>query len=98
MSLRYLFGPVTAQFAEQCLTSLRRSGECLAFGYESGLDLQIQDGDSWESFAARLPQGWQADFLVLYLPYTSVPEWLWTAPLPRVGLTADWNLQFHKKW
>src|SRR5205085_2096925 len=43
----------------------------------------------------RLPSGWQADYVVLYLPYTSVPPCLGLAPVPLVGLAADWNLLWH---
>ena len=35
---RYLFGPVSASFAEQNLGSQRRDGNCLAFGAEPGLE------------------------------------------------------------
>ena len=39
--------------------------------------------------------GWQPDFIALYLPYTVVPECLWSAQVPRIGLAADWNLLWH---
>src|SRR5437868_5336515 len=42
MPLRYLFGPVTAEFAEQHLHDPRRSGDCLAFGYGGSLHPAVQ--------------------------------------------------------
>src|SRR5205085_4924949 len=41
------------------------------------------------------PDGWQPDCVCLYLPYTKIPAWLWPAPVPIVGLAADWNLLWH---
>src|SRR5262249_40944606 len=33
--------------------------------------------------------------LALWLPYGAVPEALWAAAVPVVGLAADWNLLWH---
>ena len=94
MSLRCLFGPVSAAFADQNLHQLRASGGCLAFG-PAGVDVTVGASDSWEAIAARLPAGWRPDFLALWLPYTVLPECLWSAPVPLVGLAGDWNLLWH---
>ena len=51
--------------------------------------------EPWEAIAARLPAGWQPDFVALYLPYTRIPAGLWAAPGPIVGLAADWSLLWH---
>src|SRR5437660_7194535 len=85
MSLRYLFGPVSADFAAQNLAGPRQQGACLAFDTEAGADLTVRPGDSWEQVRQQFPAGWQPDFLVLHLPYTTVPACLWSAPLPRVA-------------
>jgi hypothetical protein len=95
MNRRYLFGPVTAPFADQHLEGERRAGRCLTFGGDGSSGLAIGPGDSWEGVCARLPEGWRPDFVALYLPYTSVPPCVWSAPIPLVGLAADWNLQWH---
>jgi GT2 family glycosyltransferase/tetratricopeptide (TPR) repeat protein len=95
MSRRYLFGPISAHFATDNLSEPRATGQCLAFNAEGTLDLRINPTDRWETIIARLPAGWQPDFLVLYLPYASIPMGLWSAPVPLVGLAADWNLLFH---
>jgi GT2 family glycosyltransferase/tetratricopeptide (TPR) repeat protein len=92
---RYLFGPVTADFAEQYLSRPRGAGECLAFSADGSTDLTIGADDTWEAICGRLPTGWQPDFIALYLPYTTIPASLWTAPVPLVGLAADWNLLWH---
>src|SRR5262249_55605571 len=95
MARRYLFGPVTAAFADQNLHEARQRGDCLAFAVDGGADLTIGPQDPWLSVQERLPAGWQPDFIALYLPYTSVPACLWSAPVPLVGLAADWNLLWH---
>src|SRR5690242_11045657 len=95
MALRYLFGPVSARFAEQNLKLHQTAGECLAFDGSGEAGLRIGQEDSWGSVCSRLPQGWLPDYIVLDLHYTSIPACLWTAPVPRVGLAADWPLLWH---
>src|SRR5262249_43908029 len=95
MTRRYLFGPVPADFMHRHLQQARRSGACLAFGYGSDTDLTVRCDDTWQSVGARLPAGWQADAVVVYCCYSSVPAWVWSAPVPLLGWAPDWNLQFH---
>jgi hypothetical protein len=95
MSLRYLFGPVSAEFVSQNLQRERQASACLAFGESGTTDLAVAPGDTWDSLCARLPDGWRPDFVVLYLAYSSVPAWLWAAPVPLVAWAPDWNLQWH---
>lgn len=54
MSLRYLFGPVDASFADQYLGRPRQAGECLAFGPGSNLDLTIGSSDRWDDISRRI--------------------------------------------
>src|SRR5262249_37297220 len=58
-------------------------------------DVTVQAGDPWPAVCARLPAEWRPDFLVLHLAYTDIPEGLWAAPVPRVGLAGDWPLLWH---
>jgi hypothetical protein len=95
MTLRYLYGPVAADFAARNLAGPRQRGECLAFDLAGGADLSISATDTWDDVCRRLPAGWQPDFLALSLHYTHVPACLWSAPAPAVGLAADWNLLWH---
>jgi len=96
MSLHYLFGPVPRSFAEQKLHGPRQAGQCLTFHAEEGEgDVLLRPEDSWEDLLTRLPADWTPDLLVLWLPYTTVPHCLWSAPLPRLGLAPDWNLMWH---
>jgi GT2 family glycosyltransferase/predicted Zn-dependent protease len=95
MTLRYFYGPVAADFAARNLAGPRRRGECLAFDLANGADLTIGPADTWEDVCRRFPAGWQPDFLALGLHYTHIPACLWSAPVPVVGLAADWNLLFH---
>jgi tetratricopeptide (TPR) repeat protein len=96
MALHFLVGPVTAVFAEQNFSEARQRGDCLAFGSDGGTDLIVGPSDTWRSLEQALPSGWKPDFVALYLPYTSVPPALWSAPVPVVGLAADYNLQWHR--
>ena len=95
MPRRYLFGPVTRAFADENLSGPRASGQCLAFDAEGMVECAIRPDDSWETFSERLPADWRPDFIALYLPYTSIPACLWSAPVPLVGLAADGNLLWH---
>src|SRR5258708_5402366 len=95
MSRRYLFGPVTAEYADQKLHRVRQAGTCLAFNQKGDVGLAIGPDDTWDAICQRLPAGWWPDFIVLSLAYTSIPRCLWSAPVPLVGLADDWNLLWH---
>src|SRR6267154_6789069 len=95
MTARYLFGPVTASFAGDNLRRPRLGGSCLAFDATGNSDFTIRPSDSWETLCARFPPDWRPDFLALWLPYTHIPAGLWSAPVPLIGLAADWNLLWH---
>ncbi|HEV8058264.1 MAG TPA: glycosyltransferase [Gemmataceae bacterium] len=95
MRLRYLFGPVTAKFANQYLEEQRRQGDCLAFHTSESVDVKLNYDDTWEEIIAKLPPDWRPDLLLLYLPYTAVPPGLLLAPIPIIALAPDWNLLWH---
>ncbi len=90
---KYLFGPVTQEFAHSHLGPFIASGDCVTFDFDG--PLALRECNSWESFSARYPVGWEPDFLVLSLQYSCLPDWLLHSGLPVVGLAADWNLQWH---
>src|SRR5258707_12778130 len=94
MSLRYLFGPIDAEFANQKLAGPRQSGQCLTFG-RAGTDLVLRPNDTWQEICARLPSVWQPDFIALYHDYATIPAGLWSATVPVIGLATDWNLLWH---
>jgi GT2 family glycosyltransferase/Tfp pilus assembly protein PilF len=100
MSFRYLFGPVTTGFTQQTLARQRQAGCCIAFDETGAADLAITPTDSWDDVCRRLPADWRPDFIVLNLAYTSIPPCLWSAPIPRIGLAADWTLCWHgcRRW
>jgi GT2 family glycosyltransferase/predicted Zn-dependent protease len=95
---RHLFGPVSGEFSSLHLGEARSRGDCLAFGFapEASIDLAIGPTDSWAEVLGRLPSGWRPEFVALWLPYAAVPAGLWSAPVPLVGLAADWNLLWHQ--
>jgi GT2 family glycosyltransferase/Tfp pilus assembly protein PilF len=95
MPSRYLFGPVTPLFADLNLPQARRERHCLAFDPDGKTDLAISADDTWAKVCARFPSGWKPDFVVLNLPYASIPQCLWSAPIPLVGLALDWRLLWH---
>src|SRR6516162_10397801 len=92
---RYLFGPVTAEYVDQHLLDLRKSGECLPFNPSGDAGLAVGPDDTWDDVCRRLPVGWRPDFVALRLDYTTIPEGLWSAPIPILGLGGDWNLLWH---
>src|SRR5207245_3237545 len=89
------FGPVTPTFADEHLREVRQRGECLVFNAEGTVDVRLTPGETWSTLLGRLPGAWQPDCVALYLPYTTIPSCLWSAPVPVIGLAADWNLLFH---
>jgi GT2 family glycosyltransferase len=95
VSLRFLAGPVTPEFADQALFALRAAGRCRAFGPHTCLDVPAAAGETWESLCARLPAAWRPDFLVLHAAYATVPPALWRAPVPVIGLAANAHRQMH---
>jgi GT2 family glycosyltransferase len=95
MALRYLFGPVAPVFIRENLARPFQTGECLPFGDGADIGFHIGSSESWQDIASRLPAGWQPDVIVLYLPYTTIRPGLWDAPVPIIGLAADWNLLWH---
>ncbi|HEV8060372.1 MAG TPA: glycosyltransferase [Gemmataceae bacterium] len=95
MARKYLFGPVSQRFVERNLLEHCASGDCLPFDSAGQLGFTITDGDDWEAVLKRLPGGWRPDFVVLDLHYTTIPHCLWQAPVPLVGLAADWNWLWH---
>jgi hypothetical protein len=94
MPLRYLVGPVTPQRASEW-DQQRQQGYCLSFNPDSTADVQLGHADTWETVLSRLPADWRPDFLLLDLGYTTVPAWLWDAPVPLIALAPDWQLQWH---
>src|SRR5436305_1841929 len=95
MARPYLFGPVTPDFAEQHLDRARASGSCRTFHATEPADLTLRLQDSWEDVCRQFPADGPPGYVVLYLPYTTIPHCLWSAPVPVIGLALDWNLLWH---
>jgi GT2 family glycosyltransferase/Flp pilus assembly protein TadD len=95
MSRRYLFGPITPAYVQQNLRQPCQDGSCLAFDASGATGLAVGPDDRWEDLQARLPPGWQPDFVVLYMAYMTVPDCFWSAPVPLIGLAPDGNLLWH---
>ncbi len=89
---RVLFGPIDRMFADRHLPADEAAG-WVPFGPD--LDVRPLPGGGWADLAARFPPGWAPDLVALWLPYTSAPPAVWAAPVPVVGLAAEWNLLWH---
>jgi GT2 family glycosyltransferase/Tfp pilus assembly protein PilF len=94
MTLRYLVGPVDHEDARNYAAD-RGRGTCLTFNARGDADVTIQPGDNWEAVEGHLPDSWRPEAVVLNLAYTTVPEGLWSAPVPLIGLAPDWPLLWH---
>jgi glycosyltransferase involved in cell wall biosynthesis len=94
MSKKYVIGPLTAEWHRTHSSGHRALQPSRIFGYGSGLQIKLQSHDRWETFVARCPGG-EVDVIALWLPYTSIPVWLPSAPVPVVGLAGDTNLLWH---
>ncbi|VTR91657.1 family 2 glycosyl transferase : Glycosyl transferase OS=Singulisphaera acidiphila (strain ATCC BAA-1392 / DSM 18658 / VKM B-2454 / MOB10) GN=Sinac_0358 PE=4 SV=1: Glyco_trans_1_2: Methyltransf_24: Glyco_transf_4: Glycos_transf_1: Glycos_transf_2: TPR_7: TPR_6: TPR_10 [Gemmata massiliana] len=81
---RFLFGPCDApEFLDRFLRPSVDSGTWSVFGARTG---------SWEeALAGAAPP----DALLVWPGYTSVPPWVWAAPVPVVALAHDPNLLWH---
>jgi GT2 family glycosyltransferase len=96
MSRRYLFGPASADFAAQNLFDARQRGECLTFHIDGSADITIRPGENWSDLEQRLPADWRPDYVVLRLADATMPAVMWSAPVPLIGLVADYNLHWHR--
>jgi tetratricopeptide (TPR) repeat protein len=95
MPHRFLVGPLAPEEAHRSWAAPRAAGSCLCFNRSNQLDLTIVPGDSWDDVRRRFPESWQPDFILLNLAFHTVPAGLWRAPLPLIGLAADWDVQWH---
>ncbi len=89
---RYLLGPVSGSFNQDVLAP---SADARFFGAAGEQDLAVDPDGSWDDLLTQLPDEWRPDFLVLWLPYASIPPKLWQAPAPIIGLAPDGNLLAH---
>jgi glycosyltransferase involved in cell wall biosynthesis/tetratricopeptide (TPR) repeat protein len=84
MPSRLLIGPVEPSFADRYLSADR---DCLSFDASA---------PGWAEVTASFPPGWVPDALLVHMGYTSVPAWVWSAPVPVIALAPDPNLLWHR--
>jgi glycosyltransferase involved in cell wall biosynthesis len=83
---RLLFGPADdPDLDDRFLAAPVAAGRWATFGAAC---------PSWEAAAAGLPGG-PPDAVLVWAAYTSVPAWVWAAPVPVVALAPDANLLWH---
>lgn len=93
---RYLFGPITEMTPLPGLDAARRRGDCRTFSHEAGVaDFHLPSDATWDAVRRLFPGDWRPEVLLAWLPYTRIPAWVWSAPVPVIGLAADWNLLWH---
>src|SRR5436190_22779082 len=95
MRRRFLLGPVRRDYVERNFPSFLRDSRCRPFDWTGTDAFDLSAHTSWESYRASWPADWSPDYLALYLAYRSIPDWIWQAPLPIVGLAPDWNFLWH---
>src|SRR5438876_1645309 len=79
---RYLLGPVSAEFPGRFLRGAAECDRARFFGNGAGLHTGRGEGDNWETRVLSRSGGVVPDFLAFWLPHTSIPDWLWAAPVP----------------
>ena len=73
MARRYQFGAVSATFAPPTLAVPPANAACLTFDPPGTAEVPVGHDDRWEAVSARLPEGWQPDFVVLDLASGRIP-------------------------
>ena len=89
---RYLLGPVAQSFNEDVFAP---NNDVRFFGPPGEQSLSLAPDGSWDDLLKQLPDDRRPDFLVLWLPYTSISPKLWQAPVPIIGLAPDGNPMSH---
>ncbi len=96
--MRYLFGPFWGSIPPGFLSDARHSGACRLFG-EGAVDIVAPPNSSqlsWEGLVSSIPPDQRPDCLMLWLATPMIPESLWKAPIPIVGLSPNWPQ--HWQW
>jgi GT2 family glycosyltransferase/tetratricopeptide (TPR) repeat protein len=91
----YLLGPVPPPLGREARPRPPDTWLCLRFDATGRGEFLLGPGDDWPAVRARLPAGWQPDFVALKLPQAPVPPALWPAPVPIVALAPDWDRYWH---
>jgi tetratricopeptide (TPR) repeat protein len=94
MSFSFLVGPVGSAAQAAPYESLRRGGDCRTFGPD-GADVPAGPDDPWDRIAARLPEGWRPDAVLVRPADGPVPVGLLAAPVPVVAVATGWPLLWH---
>jgi glycosyltransferase involved in cell wall biosynthesis/Flp pilus assembly protein TadD len=95
MVRRILFGPVNTEFAELNQRSPPTGTDSRTFSTSAVADILVNSADTWDTLRTRFPTDWAPDAVILYLPYTWVPQGIWTVPVPLIGWAGDWSLLWH---
>jgi tetratricopeptide (TPR) repeat protein len=95
MTRRFLIGPVSNVWAKQQLPDRIRSERCRTFGWSEASDVSLIGCDSWPQLVEKLPAAEWPDFVLALAGQTTIPNWLWAAPLPIIALAIDSKYHWH---
>jgi glycosyltransferase involved in cell wall biosynthesis/tetratricopeptide (TPR) repeat protein len=87
MNYRVVVCPVAANLIDNYFPVLQLDESRRPF---SGMSIT-----GWDTIACDLPRKLHRDFIAAWLPHHPISPRVWTAPVPIIGLAADWNLHWH---
>jgi tetratricopeptide (TPR) repeat protein len=88
--------PIRSEFGSiLCENYLERKigdHEIITFGYNKGVDIQIDVKDEFKEVLNRLPRGWLPDLCILWeVEWNLLPKGIESASFPIVALISDWD-------
>jgi tetratricopeptide (TPR) repeat protein len=95
MTRRFLIGPVSNHWAKPQLPDRIRSERCRTLGWSEASDVSLIGCDSWPQLMEKLPAGEWPEFVLTLAGHTTIPNWLWTAPVPIIALAIDPESHWH---
>lgn len=67
--------------------------DCKIFSYEGAGELNLEWGESLGDLLSRLPEGWEPDWVIWWLPeYLRFPPDIHHCPYPTLLVVSDWNV------
>ena len=91
--MRILAGPDNWEYLTKYFGLGLEHFDCKVFGYDGSYELNLQWGDSLQDLLAKLPEGWEPDWVVWWLPeYLRFPPDIHHCPYPTLLVVSDWNV------
>ena len=91
--MKILAGPDNWEYLTKFFGLGLENYDCKVFGYDGSGELNLQWGDSLQDLLAQLPEGWEPDWVVWWLPeYLRFPPDIHHCPYPTLLVVSDWNV------